>query len=174
MAHSIDILSHSSTQSHNPTNKHQGLNYCKKFIILHKVITFFSLTKTIAILNRIYCTILPALLCFGRLNKKTPLPLLPIISSSQLTRSSPSSPSLSFLSLSSAGICTYENVHHFDDSRDYRRLLVQLEETERRFDEFWNMHLIRLKQCLELRRFEQDFRELQVINFIIINQGINY
>ncbi|XP_031630381.1 guanine nucleotide exchange factor DBS isoform X3 [Contarinia nasturtii] len=44
------------------------------------------------------------------------------------------------------------------------RLLVQLEETERRFDDFWNTHLIRLKQCLDLRRFEQDFRELQ-INF---------
>ncbi|XP_055838288.1 guanine nucleotide exchange factor DBS isoform X2 [Episyrphus balteatus] len=41
------------------------------------------------------------------------------------------------------------------------RLLVQLEETERRFDEFWKTHKNRLKQCLELRRFEQDFRELQ-------------
>lgn len=54
------------------------------------------------------------------------------------------------------------NGHHVDDSRIYRRLLVQLEETERRFDEFWGTHLARLKQCLELRRFEQDFRELQV------------
>ncbi|XP_037046122.1 guanine nucleotide exchange factor DBS isoform X3 [Bradysia coprophila] len=53
------------------------------------------------------------------------------------------------------------NCHHLDERRDYRRLLVQLEETERRFDEFWNSHLTRLKQCLELRRFEQDFRELQ-------------
>lgn len=51
-----------------------------------------------------------------------------------------------------------------DDSRVYRRLLVQLEETERRFDDFWNTHLIRLRQCLDLRRFEQDFRELQVHN----------
>lgn len=47
-------------------------------------------------------------------------------------------------------------------SRDYRRLLVQLEETERRFDDFWGSHLVRLRQCLELRLFEQDFRELQV------------
>lgn len=64
---------------------------------------------------------------------------------------------------SSAGhfrpICINVNA---DDSRVYRRLLVQLEETERRFDDFWNTHLIRLKQCLDLRRFEQDFRELQV------------
>ncbi|XP_026472684.1 guanine nucleotide exchange factor DBS-like isoform X2 [Ctenocephalides felis] len=41
------------------------------------------------------------------------------------------------------------------------RLLVQLEETEKRFDEFWNAHSTKLIQCLKLRRFEQDFRELQ-------------
>ncbi|XP_030557055.1 guanine nucleotide exchange factor DBS isoform X2 [Drosophila novamexicana] len=43
------------------------------------------------------------------------------------------------------------------------RLLVQLEETERRFDEFWRTHRNRLEQCLLLRMFEQDFRELQNI-----------
>lgn len=63
---------------------------------------------------------------------------------------------------SAENIMNKENAHHSDDNCDYRRLLVQLEETERRFDEFWNIHLSRLKQCLELRRFEQDFRELQV------------
>ncbi|KAK7866805.1 hypothetical protein R5R35_005239 [Gryllus longicercus] len=41
------------------------------------------------------------------------------------------------------------------------RLLVQLEETERTFDEFWQNHSAKLRQCLELRRFEQDFKELQ-------------
>lgn len=66
---------------------------------------------------------------------------------------------------SSAGNNFHLNKHRLDDSRDYRRLLVQLEETERHFDEFWNSHLTRLKQCLELRRFEQDFRELQVNYF---------
>lgn len=44
------------------------------------------------------------------------------------------------------------------------RLLVQLEETERTFDDFWQQHSTKLRHCLELRRFEQDFRELQ-INF---------
>lgn len=44
------------------------------------------------------------------------------------------------------------------------RLLVQLEETERTFDVFWQQHSSKLRHCLELRRFEQDFRELQ-INF---------
>lgn len=42
------------------------------------------------------------------------------------------------------------------------RLLVQLEETEKTFDEFWHQHSTKLRHCLELRRFEQDFRELQV------------
>ncbi|XP_044741334.1 guanine nucleotide exchange factor DBS-like isoform X4 [Chrysoperla carnea] len=41
------------------------------------------------------------------------------------------------------------------------RLLVQLEETERTFDEFWQQHFAKLQQCLELRRFEQSFKELQ-------------
>lgn len=63
--------------------------------------------------------------------------------------------------LSSAGSFIVSN-RAYDDIRDYRRLLVQMEETERQFDAFWNIHLKRLKQCLELRRFEQDFRELQV------------
>lgn len=58
--------------------------------------------------------------------------------------------------------CLNLNAYHFDETRVYRRLLVQLEETERRFDDFWNTHLMRLKQCLDLRLFEQDFRELQV------------
>lgn len=44
------------------------------------------------------------------------------------------------------------------------RLLVQLEETEKTFDTFWQQHSTKLRHCLELRRFEQDFRELQ-INF---------
>lgn len=54
---------------------------------------------------------------------------------------------------------------HFDDSRVYRRLLVQLEETERNFDEFWTVQLTRMQQCLDLRRFEFAFRELQVGGF---------
>ncbi|XP_012278425.1 guanine nucleotide exchange factor DBS isoform X1 [Orussus abietinus] len=43
------------------------------------------------------------------------------------------------------------------------RLLVQLEETERTFDLFWSHHSSRLRHCLALRQFEQDFRELQAI-----------
>ncbi|XP_071514247.1 guanine nucleotide exchange factor DBS-like isoform X2 [Panulirus ornatus] len=50
------------------------------------------------------------------------------------------------------------------------RLLVQLEETERTFDEFWTRHEGRLTQCLQLRRFETDFRELQTCLEISLKQ----
>uniref|UniRef100_T1JN60 Guanine nucleotide exchange factor DBS n=1 Tax=Strigamia maritima TaxID=126957 RepID=T1JN60_STRMM len=45
---------------------------------------------------------------------------------------------------------------------DIGRLLIQLEETERGFDDFWAKHRLKLQQCLNLRQFEQDFRELQI------------
>ncbi|CAN7997827.1 unnamed protein product, partial [Ixodes pacificus] len=41
------------------------------------------------------------------------------------------------------------------------RLLQQLNSTEDGFDAFWSAHQKRLNQCLELRKFEQEFRELQ-------------
>lgn len=41
------------------------------------------------------------------------------------------------------------------------RMLIQLEETEKSFDKFWIKHEHRLQQCLELRRFEDDFRKVQ-------------
>ncbi|XP_075216691.1 guanine nucleotide exchange factor DBS-like isoform X2 [Lycorma delicatula] len=41
------------------------------------------------------------------------------------------------------------------------RLLVQLEETERTFDDFWDQHSARLRQYVELRTFEQHFKEIQ-------------
>lgn len=41
------------------------------------------------------------------------------------------------------------------------RLLVQLEETERTFNQFWQQHFNKLQQCLQLRKFEEAFKELQ-------------
>uniref|UniRef100_A0A8C6JDM9 Uncharacterized protein n=1 Tax=Melopsittacus undulatus TaxID=13146 RepID=A0A8C6JDM9_MELUD len=39
--------------------------------------------------------------------------------------------------------------------------LVQvLDETEKAFDQFWTKHHLKLEQCLQLRHFEQDFREV--------------
>ncbi|XP_063298795.1 probable guanine nucleotide exchange factor MCF2L2 [Pelobates fuscus] len=42
------------------------------------------------------------------------------------------------------------------------RLLAQLDETEKAFDEFWSRHHLKLEQCLQLRHFEHDFRELKL------------
>ncbi|XP_044290403.1 probable guanine nucleotide exchange factor MCF2L2 [Varanus komodoensis] len=42
------------------------------------------------------------------------------------------------------------------------RLLAQLDETERAFDQFWSKHQLKLEQCLQLRHFEQDFREVKL------------
>ena len=38
---------------------------------------------------------------------------------------------------------------------------MQLEETERNFDDFWLRHEARLHQCLQLRKFEEDFKHMQ-------------
>nr|XP_023700057.1 guanine nucleotide exchange factor DBS-like isoform X7 [Paramormyrops kingsleyae] len=42
------------------------------------------------------------------------------------------------------------------------RLLAQLDETENAFEEFWSKHHLKLEQCLQLRHFEQDFRDVKV------------
>uniref|UniRef100_A0AAY4E976 MCF.2 cell line derived transforming sequence-like 2 n=1 Tax=Denticeps clupeoides TaxID=299321 RepID=A0AAY4E976_9TELE len=42
------------------------------------------------------------------------------------------------------------------------RLLAQLDETENAFEQFWSRHHLKLEQCLQLRHFEQDFREVKV------------
>lgn len=40
------------------------------------------------------------------------------------------------------------------------RMLIQLDETEKSFDKFWTQHEHRLQKCLQLRRFEDDFRKV--------------
>lgn len=47
-----------------------------------------------------------------------------------------------------------------DSVTSVERLLVQLEETERTFDEFWQQHSARLKQLMELYAFERGLVEL--------------
>ncbi|KAM9327952.1 guanine nucleotide exchange factor DBS isoform 2-T2 [Pholidichthys leucotaenia] len=42
-----------------------------------------------------------------------------------------------------------------------QRLLGQLDETETAFDDFWERHHSKLEQCLQLRHFEQHFREVR-------------
>ncbi|XP_043556168.1 guanine nucleotide exchange factor DBS isoform X2 [Chiloscyllium plagiosum] len=53
------------------------------------------------------------------------------------------------------------NTDELDNQTTVERLLAQLNETEIAFDEFWSKHQLKLKQCLQLRHFEQDFREVK-------------
>ncbi|ELK14882.1 Guanine nucleotide exchange factor DBS [Pteropus alecto] len=53
------------------------------------------------------------------------------------------------------------NQDQLDNQTTVQRLLAQLNETEAAFDEFWAKHQQKLEQCLQLRLFEQDFREVK-------------
>lgn len=51
-------------------------------------------------------------------------------------------------------------IFHASLSLLHFRLLSQLDETERAFDEFWLRHQTKLEQCLQLRHFEHNYREV--------------
>ncbi|KAM7131773.1 guanine nucleotide exchange factor DBS isoform 3-T3 [Ciconia maguari] len=53
------------------------------------------------------------------------------------------------------------NQDQLDNQTTVERLLAQLHETETAFDEFWIKHQQKLEQCLRLRNFEQNFREVK-------------
>uniref|UniRef100_A0A452R7E9 MCF.2 cell line derived transforming sequence like n=1 Tax=Ursus americanus TaxID=9643 RepID=A0A452R7E9_URSAM len=53
------------------------------------------------------------------------------------------------------------NQDQLDNQTTVQRLLAQLNETEAAFDEFWAKHQQKLQQCLQLRHFEQNFREVK-------------
>ncbi|XP_010199412.1 guanine nucleotide exchange factor DBS isoform X2 [Colius striatus] len=53
------------------------------------------------------------------------------------------------------------NQDQLDNQTTVERLLAQLHETESAFDEFWIKHQQKLEQCLRLRNFEQNFREVK-------------
>ncbi|KFV07085.1 Guanine nucleotide exchange factor DBS, partial [Tauraco erythrolophus] len=53
------------------------------------------------------------------------------------------------------------NQDQLDNQTTVERLLAQLHETETAFDDFWVKHQQKLEQCLHLRNFEQNFREVK-------------
>ncbi|XP_075446787.1 guanine nucleotide exchange factor DBS isoform X14 [Ascaphus truei] len=53
------------------------------------------------------------------------------------------------------------NQDQLDNQTTVDRLLMQLNETEAAFDEFWAKHQEKLEQCLQLRHFELKFREVK-------------
>uniref|UniRef100_A0A8D0D142 MCF.2 cell line derived transforming sequence like n=1 Tax=Sander lucioperca TaxID=283035 RepID=A0A8D0D142_SANLU len=52
------------------------------------------------------------------------------------------------------------NQDELENLATVQRLLSQLDETERAFDEFWVRHQTKLEQCLQLRHFEHNYREV--------------
>ncbi|XP_058256500.1 guanine nucleotide exchange factor DBS isoform X1 [Hemibagrus wyckioides] len=54
------------------------------------------------------------------------------------------------------------NPDEMENLTTVERLLAQLDETENAFEQFWSKHHLKLEQCLQLRHFEQDFREVKL------------
>ncbi|RXM32940.1 putative guanine nucleotide exchange factor MCF2L2 [Acipenser ruthenus] len=54
------------------------------------------------------------------------------------------------------------NSDELENVATVERLLAQLDETENAFEQFWSKHHLKLEQCLQLRHFEQDFREIKL------------
>ncbi|XP_029606882.1 guanine nucleotide exchange factor DBS isoform X5 [Salmo trutta] len=54
------------------------------------------------------------------------------------------------------------NPDEMENHTTVERLLAQLDETENAFEQFWSKHHLKLEQCLQLRHFEHDFREVKV------------
>ncbi|KAJ8256257.1 hypothetical protein COCON_G00201210 [Conger conger] len=54
------------------------------------------------------------------------------------------------------------NQDELENLATVQRLLSQLLETESAFDEFWDRHQTKLEQCLQLRYFEHNYREVRV------------
>uniref|UniRef100_A0A3Q3D4E3 MCF.2 cell line derived transforming sequence like n=1 Tax=Hippocampus comes TaxID=109280 RepID=A0A3Q3D4E3_HIPCM len=55
------------------------------------------------------------------------------------------------------------NQDELENLATVQRLLSQLDETERAFDEFWGKHRAKLEQCLQLRHFEDDYKEVRLL-----------
>ncbi|XP_034737372.1 guanine nucleotide exchange factor DBS isoform X1 [Etheostoma cragini] len=54
------------------------------------------------------------------------------------------------------------NPDEMENQTTVEKLIAQLDETENAFEQFWCRHHLKLEQCLQLRHYEQDFREVKV------------
>ncbi|XP_069749640.1 proto-oncogene DBL isoform X2 [Narcine bancroftii] len=58
------------------------------------------------------------------------------------------------------------------DQATVKRLLAQLHDMETAFDGFWEKHLLKLEQCLQLWRFEQAFQETKMaLDYLLSEEG---
>ncbi|XP_055021227.1 guanine nucleotide exchange factor DBS [Boleophthalmus pectinirostris] len=68
--------------------------------------------------------------------------------------------------------CRKLNPDEMENQTTVERLLAQLDETENAFEQFWCKHHLKLEQCLQLRHFEQDFREVKVsLDSLLLSLG---
>uniref|UniRef100_A0A8D2AZD7 MCF.2 cell line derived transforming sequence-like 2 n=1 Tax=Sciurus vulgaris TaxID=55149 RepID=A0A8D2AZD7_SCIVU len=54
------------------------------------------------------------------------------------------------------------NANELENVATMERLLVQLDETEKAFSQFWSEHHLKLNQCLQLQRFEHNFYKVKL------------
>ncbi|XP_077899861.1 putative guanine nucleotide exchange factor MCF2L2 isoform X4 [Ictidomys tridecemlineatus] len=54
------------------------------------------------------------------------------------------------------------NISELENVATMERLLVQLDETEKAFSQFWSEHHLKLNQCLQLQRFEHNFYKVKL------------
>ncbi|XP_047419498.1 probable guanine nucleotide exchange factor MCF2L2 isoform X3 [Sciurus carolinensis] len=54
------------------------------------------------------------------------------------------------------------NPNELENVATMERLLVQLDETEKAFSQFWSEHHLKLNQCLQLQRFEHNFYKVKL------------
>ncbi|PIO38921.1 hypothetical protein AB205_0064630 [Aquarana catesbeiana] len=66
------------------------------------------------------------------------------------------------------------NQDQTDNQTTVERLIIQLNETETAFDEFWSKHQLKLEQCLQLRHFELKFREIKAALDSISERATTY
>uniref|UniRef100_A0A7N5PAG9 Kelch like family member 6 n=1 Tax=Ailuropoda melanoleuca TaxID=9646 RepID=A0A7N5PAG9_AILME len=64
------------------------------------------------------------------------------------------------------------NPNELENVATMERLLLQLDETERAFNQFWSEHHLKLNQCLQLQHFEHNFYEVRLaLDNLLVEQA---
>ncbi|XP_032262976.1 putative guanine nucleotide exchange factor MCF2L2 isoform X1 [Halichoerus grypus] len=64
------------------------------------------------------------------------------------------------------------NPNELENVATMERLLLQLDETEKAFNQFWSEHHLKLNQCLQLQHFEHNFYEVKLaLNNLLAEQA---
>ncbi|XP_037695626.1 probable guanine nucleotide exchange factor MCF2L2 isoform X5 [Choloepus didactylus] len=66
------------------------------------------------------------------------------------------------------------NPNELENVATVARLLVQLDETERAFSQFWSEHHLKLNQCLQLQHFEHNFCEVKLALENLLEEQVEF